>query len=107
MKNNDIVYTIASGEEIHFQWDTLKEELNLRKHGVSFLQAISIWSDPLADEFSDLSVIEEPRFIRRGFDLNQQLLLVVYTERVSGNVLRIISARLATLRERRSHEERI
>jgi uncharacterized protein len=79
----------------------------LRKHGVSFLQAISIWSDLLAVEYSDLAMIDEPRYIRRGFDLDHQLLLVVYTERLGGNVIRIISARLATLKERKDHEERV
>ena len=107
MKNNDIVYTIANGEEIRFQWHGFKAEENLRKHGVSFLQAISIWSDVLAVEYSDLAIIDEPRYIRRGFDMDHQLLLVVYTERLGGNVIRIISARLATLKERKDHEERV
>lgn len=74
---------------------------------MSFNQAISVWSDALAVEFNDLSAIDEPRYIRRGFDFDHILLIVVYAERLDGNIFRIISARLATLKERKAHEERI
>lgn len=107
MKENDIVYTIATGEIIRFRWNTHKALLNQRKHHVSFEQAISVWSDRLAVEFNDLSMVDEPRYIRRGFDLDRNLLIVVFAEWIAEDLIRIISARRATLRERKQHEERV
>jgi uncharacterized DUF497 family protein len=107
LQNIDIVYTITDGRIIHFQWDTNKATKNFYKHGVSFEQALSCWNDPLAVEFEDIGSIDEPRYIRRGFDYENNLLLIVYSERIDPEIIRIISARFATLKERRSHEEGI
>ncbi len=103
MTNNDTVYTIAI--ELRFTWDESKEWANRMKHGLRFESVMGVWEDKLASEFIDESSIEEIRYIRRGFNELNQFVVVVFTER--NDVIRIISARLGTLRERRLHEGRI
>ncbi len=81
-----------------FDWDETKASSNLDKHGVSFEEATTVFTDPfgliLAD--SDHS-IEEERFIFIGFSSASRLLVVSYTE--EDQVLRRISARAVTKRE--------
>ena len=107
MTNIYIVHTIANGDVIHFQWNSFKAKSNFHKHGINFEHAISIWGDKLAVEYCDLGSIDEPRYVRRGFDYDHCLLLVVFTERLENSIIRIISARIATLKERKLHEEGI
>lgn len=87
-----------------FEWDPIKAKSNLRKHGVSFVEASTAFLDPLfrTDLDPDHSV-EEHRFITFGISERQRLLVVSYTE--SGDVIRLISARLATRSEREIYEE--
>jgi len=87
-----------------FAWDADKAEQNERKHGVTFEEASSAFSDPLATTISDLrhSAFEQ-RYVLLGLSERGRLLVVMHTER--GNVVRIISARLADSRERRRYEE--
>jgi uncharacterized protein len=88
----------------HFEWDKQKAATNLRKHGVSFDEARTVFSDPLARIFDDPDhSISEPREIIIGRSVTQQLLIVSFTER--GAAIRIISARLATKREQQDYEE--
>lgn len=89
---------------LRFEWDARKALTNQMKHGVSFEEAMTVFSDPLARIFddSDHSMIES-REIIVGDSQKQQLLLVCFTER--RKAVRIISARKATKLERQDHEE--
>jgi uncharacterized DUF497 family protein len=87
-----------------FEWDENKAKQNLKKHGVSFEEASTVLSDPLARTIQDpLHSEEEDRFVHLGQSQRRRLLVVVFTER--GDKIRIISARVATRRERKDHEE--
>ena len=84
-----------------FEFDPAKAAANLKKHGVSFADAESVLSDPLALTLQD-SAAGEQRFVAIGLGGAGELLVVVYTER--DGLFRIISARRATPRERRTYE---
>jgi uncharacterized protein len=87
-----------------FEWDERKAEKNLKKHGVSFEEASTVFGDPLALTIPDpLHSDEEDRFITLGESHQRRLIVVVFTER--GDKIRIISARVATRRERKDYEE--
>lgn len=89
---------------VEFKWDNQKASLNLQKHGISFELATTVFNDPLAYIFEDeWHSVGEQREIIIGHDQDNRLLLVCFTE--TGNVIRIISARLATKKERRDYEE--
>lgn len=89
---------------LEFEWDEGKARRNLKKHGVSFEEASSAFGDPLALTIPDpLHSEEEDRFITLGESNRRRLLVVVTTDRE--NKIRIISARLATRRERTDYEE--
>jgi uncharacterized DUF497 family protein len=89
-----------------FQWDPRKAASNLKRHGVSFQEAISVFSDPLARIFDDADhATDEQREIIIGHSARQRLLLVSFTERE--DVIRIISARKATKNERKDYEESV
>ena len=87
---------------MRFEWDPAKAALNKRKHGVTFDEASECFEDPLA------IVLDEPahpdRLILIGQSRVLRLIFTVFAERSAGSV-RIISARLATRRERRAYEE--
>lgn len=88
-----------------FEWDRRKAAANLRKHGVSFDEASTVFRDPLARVFDDEDHSQDqPREIIIGHSAVGRLLLFSFTERTE-NVLRIISARPATTREREDYEE--
>lgn len=87
---------------MRFQYDPTKAAANLRKHGVSFADAEGVLADPLALTVQDRDAEGEVRFITIGLGSAGELLVVVYTER--HDVWRIISARRATRKERRSYE---
>jgi uncharacterized DUF497 family protein len=90
---------------VQFEWDSQKADANLQKHGVSFDEASTVFSDPLARIFSDEDHSEgERREIIIGRSIFRRLLLVSYVERIV-NVIRIISARQATRKERQDYEE--
>jgi len=93
-------------EFMQFEWDENKAETNLAKHGVSFDEAKTVFNDPLFVVFADPDhSIEERRLLIVGESLQRRLLVVAYTERAE--VIRLISVREATRRERRSYEEDI
>jgi uncharacterized DUF497 family protein len=81
---------------VEFEWDDNKAESNLKKHGVRFHEAATIWLDENALEIPapDHSDSEE-RWIRLGFSRSARLLIVAYVVRVEGERIRIISARKA------------
>ena len=83
-------------------WDERKADLNARKHGVTFEEAATVFSDPLALILEDESQAENTRII--GESAASRILLVVFVER-GRYVLRLISARRATRHERRRYEE--
>jgi len=88
---------------VRFEWDPKKAKLNLKKHGVPFEEAATVFYDPLSATFDDPDHSEdENRFITIGLSSSDRLLVVAHTER--GDSLRIISARLATVHERKRHE---
>jgi len=88
-----------------FQWDPAKAEDNIRKHGVSFDEAVTVFKDPLAFIFDDVEHSEgEHREIIIGMSALSRMLLVCFVERHEDTV-RIISARPATRREKQDYEE--
>jgi len=91
------------GKVMKFQWDLAKAEQNVRKHGVSFDEAVTVFYDPLAATFDDPDHSEvEHRYLTVGFSSQNRLLVVSHTDR--GQTIRIISARPATSHERKKHE---
>ena len=91
--------------DLRFEWDETKAETNFSKHGVSFQEAQIVFLDPLARIFDDeLHSVDELREIIVGHSSDGHLLLVSFTEREIG-LVRIISARRATKRERSDYEE--
>jgi hypothetical protein len=88
-----------------FEWDLQKAESNLRKHGVSFTAAASVFFDPLAWTFPDPDhSLGEDRFITVGEAAGHGVLVVGHTD-IDEERIRIITARLATKRERREYED--
>ena len=84
--------------ELKFEWDEEKERINRQKHGISFETASYVFRDEHYIEMYDFEhSIEEDRYIAIG--MVGDLLFVVFTER--GEIIRLISARLATESERR------
>lgn len=87
-----------------FEWDETKAATNLRKHGVPFEEAASVFSDPLAYTFDDPDhSVGEQRLLTFGLSQSGRLLAVVHAER--GRAIRIISARRATRHERGIYEQ--
>ena len=88
---------------LSFEWHDDKAATNLKKHGVSFEEARTVFNDPLALTIEDSKHSQgEQRFIDVGYSAGKRLLVVVYTER--GEAIRIISSRKATNAERRAYE---
>jgi uncharacterized protein len=87
---------------VQFTWDPRKAAANLRKHGVSFAEAATVFADPLALAVSD--ALHPERDILIGQSERHRILLAVYAE-VDDDTIRIISARRATSHERRGYEE--
>lgn len=86
------------------EWDPTKARINRRKHGVTFEEATTVFTDPLSSTIPDpLHSEDEERFIIIGQSIQQRLLVVVHTDR--GNRIRIISARVANAHERKTYEE--
>lgn len=89
-----------------FEWDETKAAANLKKHGVDFEEAKTVFDNPLAIILSDeLHPINEPREVIIGHSRRNRLLLIVFTERYPK--IRIITARLATYQERNDYERNI
>ena len=88
---------------LDFEWDEAKEERNLTKHGVAFHEARSVFRDLWAVTVLDPRTAEEHRFLTLGLSSQGRLLVVVYTER--DDRIRLISARPATPRERKTYSE--
>ncbi len=88
---------------MEFEWDADKSASNLKKHGVTFAEAMTVFGDPLEIVILDPDHSEEePRFISMGLSAGGRLIVVAYTERLART--RIISAREATRGERKQYE---
>ncbi len=87
-----------------FEWNNEKASRNIQKHNVSFLDAVTVFRDPLSWTLNDPDhSVGEARFLTVGMACTGQVLIVAHTDR-SGKI-RIISARRATVAERRQYEE--
>jgi uncharacterized DUF497 family protein len=87
-----------------FEWDDAKAESNELKHGVSFVEAMTVFADPLAlTGYDPDHSVGEDRYITMGLSAAGRLLVVSHTDR--GEAVRIISAREATRTERRDYED--
>ena len=87
-----------------FEWDENKARQNLAKHNISFVEATTVFLDPLSIMIADSEHSQdEQRCIIIGFSNRERLLVVVHVDR--GDNIRIISARRATRYERRTYEE--
>ena len=92
--------------ELRFEWDPAKAASNLRKHGVSFEDAQGVFYDErglLLDD-PDHSAVEE-RFILLGLSASAGMLVVVHCYRRHRDVIRLISARRASRRERERYAQ--
>lgn len=90
---------------MHFEWDEKKAKTTLKKHRVSFDEARTVFSDPLARIFDDEThSADEWREIIIGHSALNRLLLISFAER--GDAIRIFSARFATPKERKDYEEK-
>ena len=87
-----------------FEWDSSKAALNAKKHKVTFEMAKTVFYDDFAVQFFDEEhSFDEERFLLLGMSSNARLLLVCHCERVDGDVIRIISARKATISEAQNY----
>jgi uncharacterized DUF497 family protein len=87
-----------------FEWDEEKSRSNLRKHGVSFEEASTVFGDLLSVTIDDPQhSTREQRWVTLGHSAKHRLLTVVHTDR--GGRIRIISARMAMRSERETYEE--
>ena len=90
---------------MRFGWDRAKAAGNIRKHGISFDEAVTVFKDPLAFIFDDITHSEhEHREIIIGMSALRRMILVCFVERIE-DVVRIISARPATRQEIKDYEE--
>jgi uncharacterized DUF497 family protein len=87
---------------VELEWDEAKAAANLRKHGIDFADAALVLEDELALTRRDLYTEHEHRFVTLGLDPTGRPLVVVYTWR--GERIRLISACMATGKERREYE---
>ena len=91
---------------LDFEWDPAKDDLNRRKHRVTFEEATTVFKDPQADIVSDLfHSTDEERYRVIGYSDRNRLLTVIFTERYE--TTRIISARKATLTEQAAYLENL
>ncbi len=89
---------------MEFEWDAAKAESNKTKHGISFLEASTVFGDTLSLTFPDPDHSEdEDRFITIGLSHRQRLLIVSHTDREER--IRLISARETTRNEKKYYEE--
>lgn len=89
---------------LDFGWDLFKAKHNAVKHGVTFEEAATVFGDPLSLTIDDPAhSATESRFVTVGVSARRRLLVVVHADR--GRRIRIISARRATPRERRTYAQ--
>lgn len=96
----DVIYLYRG---LRFVWNSEKARTNSEKHGVTFEEACEVFFDPTYD-LADATADDEERHAAIGITTRRRLLVVVHLL-IQGNLIRIISARNATLKERRQHED--
>ena len=90
--------------DFRFTWDPAKAAINFRKHRVSFPEAVTAFADPQSISIRDPDhSVGEERWLLIGQTERHRLVVAVHTER--GDLIRLISARLATRSERKTYEE--
>ena len=89
---------------LQFEWDERKASANVKKHGITFEEARSVFVDDRAKLIDDPDHSEdEDRFVLLGLSSSLRVLLVCHCYRSEGNIIRIISARRATSRESKTY----
>jgi uncharacterized DUF497 family protein len=89
---------------LHFEWGDEKATANVRKHGISFEEAKSVFRDERAKLINDPDHSEdEDRFVLLGLSETLRLLVVCHCSRGENHIIRIISARKATTKESKSY----
>ncbi|MCD6312106.1 MAG: BrnT family toxin [Elusimicrobia bacterium] len=87
---------------IKFVWDEGKNRINRKRHGISFEEAQTVFFDDIAIEYFDPEhSADENRFILVGLSVRLRVLVVCHCYREGDSIIRIISARKATKKERR------
>ena len=86
-------------------WDSKKAEINSKKHGIRFSDAEMVFYDPFAMTAEEHVVAGEQRFVTAGSDAVGRIIAVVYSYRA--DTIRLISARKATITERKQYEKGI
>ena len=91
---------------MNYEWDPVKATANFKKHGVRFADAVVVFEDEHAVTIEDIEASGEQRFCTIGMDAVLAILVVVYAYRFE-SMIRIISARKATRKERFVYENGI
>ncbi|MGB9428536.1 MAG: BrnT family toxin [Gammaproteobacteria bacterium] len=90
--------------ELRFEWDPAKAAANIKKHGIGFDEAKSVFADERAKLIADPQHSDnEDRFVLLGLSTRLRLLVVCHCYRSKSNTIRIISARKATATESRQY----
>ncbi len=93
-------------DDINFEWDENKNQINQRKHGIDFKEAKTVFYDDNAILFDDPEhSMEEERFLILGISKHENLCIVSHCCRWEENSIRIISARKATKNEIRTYNK--
>jgi uncharacterized DUF497 family protein len=88
---------------VRITWDKRKAERNVRKHGVTFAEAATVFEDPAGCYLRNESPSYEDRLILIGYSSRRRLLFVVHAE-VGRDSIRIVSARKASPAQKRIYE---
>ena len=101
-QNEKIIYTVYT----KYEWDEQKNKINIAKHGVSFEEAVTVFSDPKSILFMDWNhSFKEDRFVIIGLSDLAHVLIVCHCYRDNDNIIRIISARKAEKVEEKIYEK--
>ena len=93
-------------ENVKFEWDEKKNEINKKKHGLSFEEAREVFGDENAILFDDPDQsLDENRFLIIGSLKSSKICIVSHCYRDNDDIIRLISAREATKNEKRFYEE--
>ena len=88
-----------------YEWDPKKAAANLKKHGVSFREATSVFRDPFALTFDDPDhSVDERRFVTTGMSSKNRVVFLAHADRGEDRI-RVISARVTTRSESHAHQE--
>ncbi len=105
LANQPLYNYIVVMNEVHFRWDPSKNKTNEKKHGVNFEEAQTVFFDESAMEFFDTEHSKkEDRFLLLGKSFSLRTLMVCHCYREKESIIRIISARKATAKERSTYQ---